>query len=45
MSLEDQDEPMAYPLRAAGALEPPVAELRRIEGLVVGGLREVPVRW
>ncbi|MCA1219716.1 cytochrome P450 [Streptomyces sp. 8L] len=23
----------------------PVAELRQIEGLVVGGLREVPVRW
>jgi cytochrome P450 len=23
----------------------PVAELRRVEGLVVGGLRELPVRW
>lgn len=23
----------------------PVEELRRLEGLVVGGLREVPVRW
>jgi cytochrome P450 len=23
----------------------PVAELRRVEGLAVGGLRELPVRW
>ncbi|MEV1177803.1 cytochrome P450, partial [Nonomuraea sp. NPDC049784] len=23
----------------------PVEDLRRLEGLVVGGLREVPVRW
>jgi cytochrome P450 len=27
------------------ALAVPVGELRRVEGLVVGGLREVPVRW
>ncbi|MCG8915731.1 hypothetical protein L6E12_08015 [Actinokineospora sp. PR83] len=23
----------------------PAAELRRVEGLAVGGLRELPVRW
>jgi hypothetical protein len=38
---------LSYPLpRTAGlelAVEP--QDLRRVEGLVVGGLRDVPVRW
>ncbi|GAB2920359.1 hypothetical protein GCM10022245_62530 [Streptomyces mayteni] len=33
-------------LRRTGLeLAVPVAELRQVEGLTVGGLREVPVRW
>lgn len=49
MGLPDRmaKEALEVLLRRLPSLEPAVAveDLRRLEGLAVGGLREVPVRW
>ncbi|MEV4106647.1 hypothetical protein [Nonomuraea sp. NPDC049695] len=47
MSQAGGEQVLSYPIPSQAALEPPAewAEPRRDEGLVVGGLQKVPVRW